>query len=290
MNSAEDLLRFLPWRYRSLSNWRYANANHLFKRVLSTPPMACQPAAQIEVHSLVCRRDLYMYLMAAKSFLHYCPDVLLVVHDDGSLTEQDATLLGRHLPGCRFISRAGADREMNSLLPMHIANMRMKNVFMLKVFDFNLLNGGGRTLMLDCDILFIRQPEEVQHWVDSKESTIFYNQDPSQNTCRAAPSPPYYPHHFNSGYMGWPTARTLEQILQTVEPLDYYGEDQTLYGCLSHGMETKALPRNRYFVRDGGPLPAEACMVHFISTYRFSDQLYVNLSRTVIGQLSARRM
>ncbi|MGZ9167100.1 MAG: hypothetical protein ACXW4U_18165, partial [Anaerolineales bacterium] len=226
MNPAENLLRFLPWRYRSLSNWRYANANRLFKRVLSTPPMECQTEAQIEVHSLVCRRDFYMYLMAAKSFLLHCPDVSLVVHDDGSLTEQDAVLLNWHLPGCRLILRASADLELNSLLPEHIANMRMKHVFMLKVFDFNLLNRGGRTLMLDSDILFIQPPEEVQHWIASKENTIFYNQDPLQDTCRATPIPSDYPHHFNSGFMGWPTALTPEQILQIVVPLNYFGEDQ----------------------------------------------------------------
>ena len=290
MNPVETLLRYLPWRYQSLGNWRYTNANRLFRRVLSTPPMACRPDAHIEVHSLVCRRDFYMYLMAAKSFLHYCPDVLLVVHDDGSLTEQDAALLNQHLPGSRFISRASADQELRPLLPEYIANMRTKHVFMLKLFDFNLLNKGGRTLILDSDILFINRPDEVLEWIDERKTNVFYNQDPLQITCRTEPIPPAYPLHFNAGFIGLPAALTLEQILQTVEPLDYYAEDQSLYGCLCQGMQAKALPKNRYFVRDGGSLSKQTCMIHFISSYRFTDSLYVKLSRKVIEQLSVRAM
>src|SRR5436305_5219217 len=67
----------------------------------ATPPLACDPAAPCELHTMLGARDRMLYLPAVKSFLRFYPKVAVVVHSDGSLGAGDGDLLRRHVPGVR---------------------------------------------------------------------------------------------------------------------------------------------------------------------------------------------
>ena len=78
--------------------------------VLATPPLA--PAdTDVTLASMLCHADLHMYLLAVKSLIRRMdrtPHV--VVLNDGSLTDEDAALLKRHIPSIRFVPMASIQR------------------------------------------------------------------------------------------------------------------------------------------------------------------------------------
>src|SRR5689334_15287966 len=80
-----------------------------FRAAASLPVSATNPDAPVEVHTLLCHRDVWPYLYAIKSLLLYCDDVSVVLHDDGTLSSSDVVLLRSQLPGIRIIDTASAD-------------------------------------------------------------------------------------------------------------------------------------------------------------------------------------
>jgi lipopolysaccharide biosynthesis glycosyltransferase len=278
----KKLLNLFPWRFRSLTNYRVANANSLFRAALTTPPLAVAKEAEVEVHSLVCKRDTNMLLVSAKSLLQYLTNVSLVIHEDGSLNDTDCAILLDHLPGCRLIRRCDADQALKSVLPIDVMKWRQEGVFLLKLIDFNYFCSGKSMIVLDSDIVFLDRPSEVIEWIAQEpRTTSFYNQDIA-NTFRAnsnldRPIPPL----FNAGFMGLSAPFHLSEILAAMRILNYRTEDQTIYSWLMANENTVALPRDRYFVFDESQLPSHVCMVHFISQHRFTTDTYIQLARQI---------
>lgn len=96
------------YRARQSLNRAWFNAN--IKQVLNTP--ALPPAnTDTTVASMLCHRDLIVYLLAIKSFVRHLDFVpQTVVLNDGSLTPEDLALLRRHIPAFRAIDIHDIDR------------------------------------------------------------------------------------------------------------------------------------------------------------------------------------
>ena len=77
--------------------------NESCKKILSTDPVIPKQS-DIRIVSMVCHRDITMYLVAIKSFLHYCNIGKVIVLNDGSLTNRDILLLKDHIQGIEIIS------------------------------------------------------------------------------------------------------------------------------------------------------------------------------------------
>lgn len=76
--------------------------------VLDTPPLRLG-AAPVTIVSMVRTEHLRMYLLAIKSFVRQVEAGHVVVMDDGSLTAEDKTLIGRHVPGVEIVYLAGIE-------------------------------------------------------------------------------------------------------------------------------------------------------------------------------------
>jgi hypothetical protein len=85
-------------------------------------------------------------------------NVRLQIHDDGSLTDDDAQELEQRLKPCRVISRAEADERMATLLAHHFRArwLRDRWPLALKLFDCFLLNDCDLLAFSDADILYMR--------------------------------------------------------------------------------------------------------------------------------------
>lgn len=276
------LLEWLPWRLRSRNNLMMCAANWFFEGVKNTPPLKVPPESEVEVHSLICHRDVNMMLTSAKSFLSYLPNVALVLHDDGSITPGDLALFEQHLPGARVVSRAEADAAMRAALPPDVFAARARYFFLLKLFDFNHFNRARKTILLDSDIVFLAAPREIVEWAQTPDAPPFYNEDwcPSY---RAKTVPPgvALPPRLNAGFMGYDGRFTLQQIWECCRSVDYWLEDQTIYALLLAGRKAQALDSARYRVYTGGSVEPTTPMVHFISPNRFTTLLYPRLARRV---------
>jgi len=134
--------------------------------VLGTPPVPVRADGDIEVHMLLCHRDVGLGLQGLKSFYRFAPEpYALVIHDDGSLDARDRGRLAAHFPGVRVIGAAEAfdrvDAELARLGLERCRELRRTFVLAIRVFDFPLFAAGKMVLQLDPDVIFLEPPTEL---------------------------------------------------------------------------------------------------------------------------------
>jgi hypothetical protein len=113
----------------------------------------------LEVHNLVCHRDISIALICLKSLLATSQEKLqIVVHDDGSLTDEDKTCIRAQLPDSILVSRDQADHELAIVLDglPTIRKARLKLPHLLKVLDVPMLCRSDNVCFVDSDVLFLR--------------------------------------------------------------------------------------------------------------------------------------
>lgn len=180
---------WLPW---SLRKNVMEKIEHLFRevydhRVSDTKPYVTgQDAPHFELHMLIGKRHVGMSLWAIKSLLHFSDQRFhIVLHDDGSLRQEDLNKLSTHLPNVKVILRADADRAMADKLAdyplcktfrfsvVETANHRGQkyNMFIMSLIllDMNLLSSAEKIMILDADVLFFKKPVELINWINHQE-------------------------------------------------------------------------------------------------------------------------
>ena len=113
----------------------------------------------LEVHNLVCHRDISIALICLKSLLATSQEKLqIVVHDDGSLTDEDKTFIRAQLPNSTLVSRDHADHELAIVLDglPTIRKARLKLPHLLKVLDVPILCRSDNVCFVDSDVFFLR--------------------------------------------------------------------------------------------------------------------------------------
>ena len=173
----------LPWRFRqALDKW-HQNVIRISadRRVLNTPALITgHDNLDFEMHILLGKRHVGMSLWAIKSVLHWAGKAYTVVlHDDGSLTDEHVKIINQHLVNAKVIRRADADALMAEKLVgcpnaygyrfsrLGSANPNGKaSVFSLKLLDFSLLSNARKILVLDSDVLFFKRPDAIIDWVN----------------------------------------------------------------------------------------------------------------------------
>src|SRR6266487_6040933 len=96
----------------------------------------------LEVHNLVCHRNVSMALICLNSLLTTSQEKLqLVIHDDGSLTDEDQALIRGELPEALVVSRDQADGELARPLEAFptLKHARPKIPHLLKILDVPML-------------------------------------------------------------------------------------------------------------------------------------------------------
>jgi hypothetical protein len=125
-------------------------------------PVLCSAAMTerdgVTVTSVLGRAHLEMALLCLGSLRRYAPwAVRFVLHDDGSLGEEDVARLEAGLAPVRVVGRREADERMAPLLADRPAcrGLRATNPLGLKLLDAALL-GDGDLRFSDTDVLFLR--------------------------------------------------------------------------------------------------------------------------------------
>lgn len=208
---------YLPWSLRGISPLlnKYGDAV-LFSAVKRTPPMACNPESDTGMHSAVPHRYVMAYLTAIKSFLRYCADVAVFVHDDGSLRDEDKQLIRDQVPGVQIIDRAWADQEFAArVADEFLMKVRTSYTSYLKLFDPTLISDKRRIVIVDTDVLFLRRPSAVIEWIQQGGTPWYHKSEPwrkrSDADQKAEPAPaapkPEEPKHIQ-----WLVVKRLAEI------------------------------------------------------------------------------
>jgi len=113
----------------------------------------------LEVHNLVCHRDVSIALICLKSLLATSQEKLqIIVHDDGSLTDEDQTFIRAQLPNSTLVSRDQADHELAIVLDglPTLRKARLTLAHLLKALDVPMLCRSDNVCFVDSDVLFLR--------------------------------------------------------------------------------------------------------------------------------------
>ena len=271
----------------------------VFRRVRGTAPLPTDPAAEVEVHSLVCHRDVDLYLIAVKSLLRFHPALAVAVHDDGTLTAADRELILRHLPGVEVIGRAAADAVVTEALRRwpECLRFRAARVNSFQVFDYNLLARRSRLISLDSDVLFLREPEEMLEWLAAESRDVLYNQEPEGTQIGRTLRRLGIPCHgdLNSGFLAYPRDM-VDYGLVEASLVRLRGEAKGGYAqgyldlCLHRSpCRARPLPPERYQIYTGQSRRdlEPAVMVHFISYLRYAQLHYPRLALRICRELDA---
>ena len=172
-------LRYLHTEYNSV----LLVYNSVLQVILipKTPAVSCVLHGRPEIHSLVCHRHVYNYILAIKSFLRFYNDVTVIVHDDGSLTKKDERIIKKHIKNIHIIDRDYADVEINKILEHYPNCRRYRDAFVnaLQLFDYMLLCESNKIVSLDSDILFFKKPDTLIDWLrDGKNIVYFWEEEP----------------------------------------------------------------------------------------------------------------
>jgi len=292
------LRKILPWRFQSFTNFLNENTNFVFRSVLNTPPIKCNPDAPVDYTSLVCHRDVNIYILATKSFLRFHNDVSVVVHSDGTLTQTDTTKLHDHIPGISIITRDQAEEKINAEVgsPL-LKEVRKKDVSFIKIIDANLFSK-KRKIIADSDLLFLRKPLEVIRWIGSGDVNPFHHINPVANK-------KFWGHlgelnkrldttietlNYCSGFIGYSNQLTPEDIEQVTKELLAVGEGWGLEQCVYAfmlGQNSQELPPEKYLAVMDNPSDTDvraATMIHFVGKLKHSQ--YLRLGRKTIKELA----
>jgi hypothetical protein len=298
--------RYFAWKTRGLD---------------ATPPLVADPAAACEVHTMLGTRDVTMYLIAIKSLLACVPELRVVVHSDGSVTEKDRQRVARHIVHLRFIEPAQADARADTSLaawPL-LAEWRKKDAAYRRLMDVELWRAARKVIILDSDVLTNDDPREVADWIRAGTRPFLLGQSPRPVLAAAErpashvqaqflhrvpeisarlQKPPLFLQGTTAGFCGYIDEISLPLIEAALRtsidvglPMHQWGGDQCLViYLLSIGGGTR-LPEDRYInfepsIRDSADA---AAVIHFYGTHRFEAGVYPRLAAACVHRLSQDR-
>jgi len=175
--------------------------------------------------------------------------VRLVVHDDGTLTDEDVACLAKGLPVAEMLRRRQADEIMQERLSRYpaCARARRENVLMLKLFDVALMSGDADIRYCDTDVLFFRATSCLFERTPGGPAAVFMQDSNHAYSARPwhllGPEAMRLPGHLNSGlfmfrrdrfdldYLEWLLSR--EAIRAVFAHISVWAE-QTCWAALAH--------------------------------------------------------
>ena len=287
----------LPWRYRSLTNFLNEHTNFVFRHVLKTPAIECNPNAGVDYVSLICHRDIHIFLLACKSFLRFYRDVSVVADSDGTLTRSDIQVLQRQIPGIQIVRRLEADERVSNEIESDLLKaIRERDVSFIKLIDVNLFST-KRRIVVDSDILFLRPPTEIIDWIESDNNRAFHHVNLDANnrfrehleSFNKALNTNISSLDYCSGFIGYPSSLPFSDIDQVISVLRRIGEgwglEQCAYAFLLMDRSDK-LSERRYLAVMKNPTEKDArdaIMIHFVGKLRHYK--YYTLGMKVITEL-----
>jgi hypothetical protein len=296
--------------YRLRNRLNYARFREATRSIDDAPPLACDTAAPCEVHTMLCSRDLHMYLIAITSLLRWYPAVRVVVHSDGSLGAADIRRLERRVPGVRVIAAAEADRRADERLGPYPAlrSWRAVDVAYRRLLDTQLWAATSKRIIMDADILVVKRPRALIEWLDAGTSPFLLGQAPTEDADRQARASRHMQAQFRqrlgaiaaacgrqpiflqgatAGFYGCTNELTLDAIAPCLAACDAqhirmreWGAEQCLViFLLSSAGAVRLDPEHCFnFEPAWADRFADAHVIHFYGTYRFSRGIYPRLA------------
>ena len=146
-------------------------------KIKHTAPLKVNVNSNTELHLQICKFDINMALLALKSLLRFDSDFRVVIHDDGTLDNEDFDSISHHIFGAEFCTVAQALENISS--NARAANLRLEfhKRFDLeekfksripsrvnKIFDIHTYSDSENIVYLDSDVIFRKPSQFLKDW------------------------------------------------------------------------------------------------------------------------------
>lgn len=289
-------------------SWFNLNA----RGILDSPPVRCDPASNLLILTQTYHPDLYMYLMAAKSFARFVQPRGFVVVDDG-LTARDKAIIEYHLDHVRFVPTASVELgpcPTGGTWERLLTITRLTAEHYVIQLDADTLTLSRPDVVIDCirdnrpftlgtstgkEIVSVRQAYE--HAVQTRTDHVQSHAEQVLTSLHNTDTLKYV--RGCSGFAGFPQGQggdvesrihnfstQMEQILGAEKWREWGSEQVTSNFTISNLPGAVVLSPAHYpFWKPGIDL-GQSALVHFFGTYRFSGGMYVKQARKVCHQLT----
>ena len=242
------------------------------------------PWVDVNVSTLICHRDVSMGLTCHDAFVRHVAGARLVVHDDGTLTDEDVERLAKALPVAEVLRRHQADEIMQERLAQYprCARARSENVLMLKLLDVALMSSEADIRYCDTDVLFFRAAPGLFERPPGGPAAVFMQDSNHAYSARPwhllGPAAMRLPGYLNSGlfmfrrdrfdleYLEWLLSK--ESIRAIFARIAVWAE-QTCWAALAHRAGCGLWDAARIAVVDADwMLERQTVAAHFVSSSR----------------------
>lgn len=216
----------------------------------------------LEVHTLICKRDVTWWIDTVKLFKHHSGlNFLTVVHDDGSLDDAACETLRGAIAPIKIWKRNDADAAVAPLLVNypHCFHFRFSSnhtIFRIKLFDPFLLSESGNVIQMDADILFCKTPTALINCIN--RGVGFYFRDMASSYCvpfRDEDNDKIINRFINAGMTYFPSKGhySLDAVEKCLEIMYKHGSRGATHPFLEQTciafLITKLIERNIQFVQ-----------------------------------------
>lgn len=274
------------------------------RRVLKTPPLRMRRDGPVLL-SMLCHRDVNMYLTSFKPFYRRLGFGRAVIVNDGSLTADDREILKHHIPELEFIDIAAVDRGP---CPSGGCWERLLTVVDLSANDY--------VIQLDADCVTAGPIDEVAEAYRANRAFTLAGEATTVLTSALAASQRDAHRHVQAaaeialgglpdaatvkyvrgcaGFTGFPRGGAKREDLYKLSDFmaAKLGKRWTEWGTeqfssnflLANCPDVLILPWDKYMSYWGEPV-RDVAFYHFIGTYRYHGGVYTRVAKQAIAEL-----
>ena len=280
----KEMLRYGYWHPKYWQ--RYFKNKFIYHRLIDKiEAVTYQPDPDFELHTLICKKDIWMLIWSLKSFLFFSGlNPRIVLHDDGTLDDKSIETIERIFPMANILKRAEAEQKLNSIPEYKgiIKKFREQgHIMTIKLVDVLFLSSGKYVMTLDSDILFFNTPQLIIDFIRGRLSyDAMISGIPGQGGFQIAVEPSYTEKNsldssrlssMNAGLVilrkdALSYAKLMEYFENVKLPPEDYFVEMTGWCCLVGQMNYLLLPPDLYILK--GKVGSQTIMKHFTSPRR----------------------
>jgi hypothetical protein len=291
-----------------------SNANLIFKDILKTKPIKTNPNSETILYTALDKSSCRQYILAVKSLLRFNNNFAVYAQSDGSLNKKCIEEIREHLPGVTVMTKdmmfenikENIDPDLEKLIPttaeynLHTSVKILYLKFLNVIFRFK----NKKVIIIDTDILFLREPEFIINWANSPYTNDFYSEGSNDKANEYHLIGFDFTNldvaNFNSGTIGVGITVSQTELVDIFTKIRNYDSslfyswevEQALWAIV---MASKKYPVNIDELKDiyvGSAcrsykeLKEKAIIAHFVGAIRFNNFKYIRCAKDVYYSLN----
>lgn len=263
--------------------------NYLFRGL---PKYDYEADMDLEIHTICCKRDIWMLAWMIRSFVSISGlKPVVVIHEDGSIDQATAQLIYSKFPNTKIMFREETTKSILAMpdLPEIVKKARKEGHFFLdRLIGIFVFSKAKKIIVSDTDILYYKYPSEIMDFViDKADCDAMVQRQIGDKIGFELVIDDFYASKYslkdnqivllNGGYIvinkeKFNVGHLTEYLMHTKRPFSHYFIEMEGFACLLAQVNYKFLPPERYAFK--GFLNDKMVMKHYTSPRRYEMFAY----------------